>query len=81
MLDKAILPVWTGGWVELVECRAECVFGSTYNKPVLCLLVSVLMSGKEAVALSCFVPASSQPYQNSFTLASSSRGILEIIQS
>lgn len=64
MLDKAMLPVWPGAWVELVERTAECVWGSTYNKPVLCMFVSVLMSGAEAVALPCFVPGSSQPCQS-----------------
>lgn len=50
--------------MELVECTAECVCGSTYNMPVLCMFVSVLSSGKEAVALLCFVPAFSQPFQS-----------------
>lgn len=35
-----------------------------YNNPVL----TVLLSGKEAVALPCFVPAFSQPFQKAFTV-------------
>ena len=27
MLDKAMLSVWPGGWVDLIECTAECVLG------------------------------------------------------
>lgn len=40
-MDKAKLPVWPGGWVELVERTAECGLGSIYNKPFLCMFVSV----------------------------------------
>lgn len=64
MLDKAMLSVWPGGWVDLIECTTECFWGSTYYMAVLCMFVSVLSSGKEAVALLCFVPAFSQPYQS-----------------
>lgn len=70
--------------MELVEHTAECVWGSTYNKPVLCMFVSVLMSEKEAVAF----PSLFQPLANPFRASShspacpncsSSRGILHII--
>lgn len=60
MLDKTVLPVWSGGWVDLVAAGwvgGLGVYGIPYNKPLLCNFVCELLSGKEAVALFCFVQA------------------------
>ncbi len=86
VLDKAMLSVWPGRWTELVEHTAECVWEFTNNKPVLCIFVSVLMSGNEAVALhALFRPLASPVRASSHCPAcsncSSSRGILHIIAS
>lgn len=61
------------GWAY---STAECIWGCTYNKPVLCMFVSVLMSEKEAVAFPSLFQPLAKPFRPN---CGSSRRILHII--
>lgn len=75
------MKVFCTGWAYGTMC-----LGFTNNKPVLCIFVSVLMSGKKAVALHALFRPLANPLRASSVCpacpnCSSSRGILDIVAS